>query len=131
MKIAFVTDDHKTISAHFGRAAFYEIFTLEDGKVTEREARPKPGHDQFAGEPHGEGPGHARGTGPAAEGRHLRMVGVIPDCQVLVARGMGHGAFENLKRQGIQPILTEMNEIEAALEVYRDGRLVDRPERLH
>ena len=130
-KIAFVTDDHKTISAHFGRATFYEVFTLEDGKVTRREARPKPGHNQFAAGPHEEEPGHAHGTGPAAEGRHLRMAGVILDCQVLVARGMGQGAFDNLQRQGIQPLLTEIGEIEAALEAYRDGRLIDRPERLH
>jgi predicted Fe-Mo cluster-binding NifX family protein len=34
MKIAVVTDDHLTISAHFGRAVFYEVFTISEGKVT-------------------------------------------------------------------------------------------------
>ena len=37
MKIAIVTDDHQTISAHFGRAQFYEILTIDAGKVTVRE----------------------------------------------------------------------------------------------
>ena len=32
MKIAVVTDDHQTISAHFGRAMYYEVFTVVDGK---------------------------------------------------------------------------------------------------
>ena len=36
MKIAAVTDDGKTISAHFGRARYYVVVTVEDGKVTER-----------------------------------------------------------------------------------------------
>ena len=42
MKIAVVTDDHRTISAHFGRAIYYEVFTISDGKMTGRETLPKP-----------------------------------------------------------------------------------------
>ena len=38
MKIAFVTDDHQTISAHFVRAIYYEVFTTTEGKITQREA---------------------------------------------------------------------------------------------
>ena len=38
MKIAFVTDDHQTISAHFVRAIYYEVFTIAEGKITQREA---------------------------------------------------------------------------------------------
>ena len=37
MKIAIVSDDHKTISMHFGRAEFYEVYTIEAGKVTAHE----------------------------------------------------------------------------------------------
>jgi predicted Fe-Mo cluster-binding NifX family protein len=69
MKIAVVTDDHQTISAHFGRAIYYEVFTITDGKITNRDALLKPSHDQFVNEPHDE-PGHAHGMGPAAESRH-------------------------------------------------------------
>jgi predicted Fe-Mo cluster-binding NifX family protein len=130
MKIAVVTDDHQTISAHFGRAIFYEVFTISDGKVTHQEARPKPAHDQFANESHNE-PGYAHGLGPAAEGRHARMLEPIRDCQVLLARGMGQGAHDNLTRAGIQPILTDIHEIERAVKAYIDGQLVDHPERLH
>jgi predicted Fe-Mo cluster-binding NifX family protein len=130
MKIAVVTDDHQTISAHFGRAIFYEVFTIADGKVTHQETRPKPAHNQFANEPHDE-PGYAHGQGPAAEGRHTRMLETIRDCQVLLARGMGQGAHDNLTRSGIQPILTDIHEIEQAIKAYIDGQLADHPERLH
>ena len=37
LKIAIVSDDHQAISAHFGRAQFYEIFTIDAGKITNRE----------------------------------------------------------------------------------------------
>ena len=130
MKIAVVTDDHRTISAHFGRAVSYEVFTIIDGKITEQETRPKPAHNQFANEPHDE-PGYAHGQGPAAEGRHASMLEPIRDCQVLLARGMGQGAHDSLTRSGIQPILTDVSEIEQAVKAYMDGQLTDHPERLH
>ena len=123
MKIAVVTDDHRTISAHFGRALYYEVFTITDGKITQREALPKPAHNQFANEPHDE-PGYTHG-------RHARMLEPIRDCQVLLTRGMGQGAFDNLKQAGIQPILTDIQEIEPAVKAYIDGQLQDHPERLH
>ena len=130
MKIAVVTDDHVTISAHFGRATFYEVFTITDGKITQREALLKPAHNQFANEPNDE-PGYTHGYGPAAESRHARMLGPIRDCQVLLTRGMGHGAHGNLKQAGIQPILTDIHEIEPAVKAFIDGQLLDHPERLH
>ena len=52
MKIAFVTDDEKKISRHFGRAKYYTIITMEDGKIVSRVKRDKMGHAQFSGEPH-------------------------------------------------------------------------------
>jgi predicted Fe-Mo cluster-binding NifX family protein len=130
MKIAVVTDDHQTISAHFGRAIYYEVFTVVDGKITQREVLPKPSHNQFANEPHDE-PGYAHGMGPAAKSRHTRMLEPIQDCQVLMARGMGQGAYDSLKQAGIQPFVTDIQEIEPAVKAYIDGQLVDHPERLH
>jgi predicted Fe-Mo cluster-binding NifX family protein len=130
MKIAVVTDDHQTISAHFGRATYYEVFTIIDGKIAQRVAILKPSHNQFANEPHDE-PGYSHGMGPAAEGRHMRMLEPIRDCQALLTRGMGQGAHDNLTQAGIQAILTDIHEIEPAVQAYIDGQLVDHPERLH
>ncbi len=33
MKIAAVSEDGVTISQHFGRAPFYVVVTVEDGKI--------------------------------------------------------------------------------------------------
>jgi predicted Fe-Mo cluster-binding NifX family protein len=130
MKIAVVTDDHATICAHFGRAQYYEIFTIEQGKIIHREFIQKPSHNQFANEPHDE-PGYTHGEGPLARGRHARMLEPILTCQVLIARGMGGGAHNNLVEAGIQPILTDISDIEQAVQAYLDGKLKDHPERLH
>ncbi|HEX7621234.1 MAG TPA: NifB/NifX family molybdenum-iron cluster-binding protein [Anaerolineales bacterium] len=130
MKIAVVTDDNRTISAHFGRALYYEVFTVSDGKITGHESLPKPAHTQFPGG-HPDEPGYAHGRGPAAESTHARMLEPIRDCQVLLAGGMGQGAFNSLKQAGIQPVLTDIHEIELAVKAYMDGHLVDHPEWLH
>ena len=47
-KVAAVTDDGETISQHFGRALYYEVLTIENGKIAKRERREKIGHHNFA-----------------------------------------------------------------------------------
>jgi hypothetical protein len=74
MKVACITDDGKTISAHFGRARHYAVLTVEDGRIVARELRDKLGHGQFAPqEEHGHDHGAAHGTDPASHDRHVRM----------------------------------------------------------
>ena len=51
--IAFVTDDGSTISSHFGRALYYEIITLQNGRVSDRKHVSKAGHHSFGPEAHG------------------------------------------------------------------------------
>jgi predicted Fe-Mo cluster-binding NifX family protein len=59
------------------------------------------------------------------------MVGVIRDCQVMIGRGMGRGAYYFLSRNGIRPILTDIQGIDEAVQAYLMGNLPDHPERLH
>jgi predicted Fe-Mo cluster-binding NifX family protein len=148
MKIAVVTDDGKTISAHFGRARHYLVVTVDEGKISGRETRDKAGHQDFVqGAPeegghedqhshehhhehhheHGEGHGHGAG----ARERHARMFAAITDCSVVLARGMGAGAYEGLQDAGIRPIVTTARMIDEALHAYIAGNLEDHPEKLH
>ena len=135
MKIAAVSEDGVTISQHFGRAPFYVVVTVEDGKIVAREKRDKMGHAQFAGEPHAEEAHGAdpRGHGfdPAAQGRHARMAAAIADCDVLLARGMGAGAYASMQQAGIRPVVTDIPTIDAAVATYLAGALTDHTERLH
>jgi predicted Fe-Mo cluster-binding NifX family protein len=135
MKIAAVSEDGVTISQHFGRAPFYVVLAIDDGGNTGREKRDKMGHAHFAGEPHqthtAEGTSRGHGFDPASQGRHARMVEAIADCGVLLARGMGAGAYESIKQAGIRPFVTDITDIDEAVKAYLAGTLVDHVEKLH
>jgi len=137
MKIAFVTDDGRTISKHFGRARFYEVLTIEDGTIVSREQREKMGHAQFAGDHHehhdhhGQGHGERHGFDPASQDRHARMAQAISDCQYLVVGGMGYGAYESMKQAGITPVVTDLATIDEAVQAHIAGNLKDHTEYLH
>jgi predicted Fe-Mo cluster-binding NifX family protein len=132
MKIAVITDDGNTISQHFGRAQYYLVATVENGKITARELREKLGHAQFANEPHPvEKPGQPHGMDPASHNRHLQMAVAIADCEALLCRGMGMGAYESMKTRGIRPIVTDIASIDEAVMAYVEGKIVDQVERLH
>jgi predicted Fe-Mo cluster-binding NifX family protein len=127
MKIAVVTDDGVTISQHFGRAPFYAVLTAEDGRIVAVEQREKFAHHHGPGE-HGHEGGHAR---PEAENTHGRMLSPIGDCEVMIARGMGNGAYYSLQEAGIKPIITDVADIQEAVERYLKGDLTNHVERLH
>ncbi len=132
MKIAVITDDGNTISQHFGRAQYYLVSTVENGQIVDRELREKLGHAQFASDPHAADiPGQPHGMDPASHNRHLQMAEAIADCEALLCRGMGMGAYESMKTRGIRPIVTDIASIDEAVMAYIEGRIVDMVERLH
>lgn len=138
VKIALVTDNGTSISRHFGRALYYAVVTIENGKVVSKELREKPGHAHFAGqhEHHGEeSHGHSAASGhgfdPASQDRHARMAQAIADCEVLIAGGMGAGAYASLRNAGIKPLITDLDTVDEAVAAYLAGTLVDHPEYLH
>ena len=131
MKIAVITDDGKTISQHFGRAAYYMVISVEDGKISGREMRDKLGHKNFSGEHHEEHHGEGHGLDAASHDRHAQMADAISDCQVLLCGGMGMGAYQSMLQLNIKPIVTDVLDIEAALQAYLGGSLLDQTARLH
>jgi predicted Fe-Mo cluster-binding NifX family protein len=59
------------------------------------------------------------------------MVAAIRDCQILLARGMGSGAYYSMEQVGVRPVITSIANIdEAALEAAA-GTIVDHKEKLH
>ena len=136
MKIAAVTDDGKLISSHFGRATKYAVFTVEENKVVSSELLDKVGHRDFQqegveGHHHHSNDPRGRGYGQHSEEKHRRMFETIADCQIILARGMGRGAHNGFLQAGIQPIITDIAEIEKAVQAVIDGSIEDHPERMH
>ena len=132
IKIAAITDDGNTISQHFGRAPYYLVATVENGRIVHRELREKLGHAHFRNEPHPEEkPGQPHGMDPISHNKHLQMSEAITDCAALICRGMGMGAYESMKARGIRPVVTAIASIDEAVLAYIDGSIVDEVERLH
>lgn len=131
MKVAVITEDGTTISQHFGRAALYVVVTIEGGEPVSKENRAKTGHHTFAA-PHAElAPSERHGYDVGSQARHASMMESIADCQVLIAGGMGWGAYESLKSCNIQPIITDVGDIDEAVKLYLEGKLPNLMERLH
>lgn len=127
MKIAVVTNNGKYISQHFGRSRYYKIYTLENNKIIESQMRQrKTGHfalqQNVYEESHSDVQGR-HGFGTEAQSRHSRMVAEISDCDVLIAGGMGTGAYENFKSAGLDVILTDHADLEEAIFSYAKGEL--------
>jgi len=124
MRIAVISDDGKNISKHFGRAVYYSVFTIEDGKVVSKELRDRrfrhnqnmenhTHHEHVEGEPHGMG----------QNDKHDSMAKEIGDCQVLIAGGMGRGAYLRMFENGINVIMTDENDVESAVQRYLNNEL--------
>jgi len=132
MKIAAITDDGKTISQHFGRAPYYLVLTIEEGKITSREMRSKLGHNHFNDQEHAEGAhGAGHGMDSASHDKHVSMAQAISDCKALLCGGMGMGAYESMRQLNIQPVVTDIQDIDDAVQAFIDGKLIDHTELLH
>jgi predicted Fe-Mo cluster-binding NifX family protein len=132
MKIAAITEDGKTISQHFGRAPYYLVAMVENGQIVNRELRDKLGHTHFVNQPHPEEQlGQPHGVDATSHNKHLQMAEAIADCEALLCRGMGMGAYESMKVQGIRPVVTDIAIIDEAVMAYVGGSIVDQVERLH
>jgi len=128
-KIAVISDDGRTVSAHFGRARFYVVVTTENGRVVGREVRDKVGHHSFGGEHHEHEGAH--GYDQASQDKHAQMAGNISDCQVVLAGGMGWGAYDSLQSYGLETIITDITDVDEAVRAYLDGTIRNLVERLH
>jgi predicted Fe-Mo cluster-binding NifX family protein len=149
MKVAVVTDNGETISHHFGRARYYAVFTIENGAVVKQEQIAKPGHhDHDHGHHHHDDHDHGHsnvqmhgddhddheqghGFGRQAAERHADMFAPVQDCEAVITRGMGRGAYVGLQGIGVKPVVSDIPRVEDAVQAYINGTLTDHPEKLH
>jgi len=127
MKIAIVTLDGKTVSQHFGRSPYYIIYSIENEKIVAQELR-KRGTGHFATNQqhsHEENHDHSQGHGMGAENdkKHATMAQEIADCKVLIAGGMGIGAYNSFTNAGLEVYMTDYTDALQAAEDYIKGNL--------
>ncbi len=118
MKIAIVTNNGKTVSQHFGRAPYFKIIEIEDKKVKNEELRER----QFRHSAHHHH-GEHNGGGVGMREHHLKMISEISDCSVLIAGGMGAGAYQHFTSAGFEVILTDKKFISDIVDAFIKGEL--------
>jgi predicted Fe-Mo cluster-binding NifX family protein len=113
------------------------VLTVEDGAIVHREVRDKLGHQHFVAQEHagpapvGSAEAQGHGMSAASHDRHTNMAQAISDCQVLLCRGMGRGAYLSMQSLDITPVVTDVAGIDEAVRAFVDGELKDHPELLH
>jgi predicted Fe-Mo cluster-binding NifX family protein len=135
MKIAIVSDDEQTISQHFGQAEKYIVISLEQGKIVDRKTLPKVGNchspsRNFGNYGHEPDP-RGRGFGHQSRSKHKQMFDNIKDCDIIVTRGMGRGAYLDLQQLGIKPIVTDIADINTAIQAILDNTIINHTDELH
>ena len=128
MKIAIVTVDGETISQHFGRSPYYRIFKIDGDAIIDEGLRERgTGHFARGNKPHEHTEHHnsngKHGYGADADAKHLSMAQEIADCDVLIAGGMGQGAYDNFVRAGLKVYLTDQTQIIDAVSLLIKGQL--------
>jgi predicted Fe-Mo cluster-binding NifX family protein len=126
MKVAVVSDNGTSLSQHFGRALYYVVHTVENGKVTGKEKRARSAQNLCACH-HDESAGcHSNhGLDTESQNKHTSMADSLADCQTLIAGGMGYGAYQALKSRNIDTVVTDVEGIDEAVKLYLNGKLVN------
>lgn len=115
MKIAVASEDGLSISRHFGRSRCFMIFEVADRQIVDRSVRA----NSFTA--------HARGECQEETHHHHghgELVAALKDCEVVLCRGMGWRAAEELKQQGIQAFVLNVElSPEEAVHAYLAGKV--------
>ncbi|MBN1376401.1 MAG: NifB/NifX family molybdenum-iron cluster-binding protein [Dehalococcoidia bacterium] len=132
MQIPVVIDDETTICQHFGRAQYYVIVSVENGKGTGKERCGKIEHRHFAIQESS----HRKASGPhgynaGSQQEQASMAETIKDWQVLIGGGMGKRAYESMQSYNIEPVVPDVVSVEEAVKFYAEGKLPNLMYRLH
>jgi len=95
------------LAEHFGRAPYYVLVDIEDGRIADVKVEKNPAIS------------HIPGVVP----RYLKDRGV----DVVIAMGMGPRAMDLFDRFGIKVVTGAQGKVRDIVEAYLSGRLVSRP----
>lgn len=126
MKVAVATNNGRTVSAHYGRSKYFAVYTVEEGKIVSKELREKPVH-HGGGQGTGHGSEHRHESGGHGHGNHRKhheeILNIISDCDAVITRGIGPGAYGHLVAAGLKVLVVDEVDAERAVELYTSGKL--------
>ena len=105
MKRIAVTTENGEIYHHFGKTQCFTLYTIEDGKVADKKLL------------------------DTSDSGHSALAGVLKQAgaELLICGGIGQGARDALSEAGIQLIAGASGSVDAAVEAYLAGNLMDNP----
>ncbi len=112
MKVAVACDKNGKISSHFGHSEKFLIYSVDDGRFELIEERENPKVRQG---------GHF----------HESILPVLKDVDVVIAGGMGMGAFAHLRAEDKEVVVTSIEQPEEAIEKLARGELKHEQDRVH
>ena len=118
MKIAVATIDGVSVSQHFGQSKGFVVFEAEGSTLGAREFRTN--HHT----PHAQGLCNHEGGHQHGAHNHGNILELLNDCNVVLCGGMGAGAAQALRTQGIEPIILAVaSSADEAVACYLNGTL--------
>ena len=118
MKIAVATIDGVSVSQHFGQSKGFVVFEVEGKTLGTREFRTNNHTPHAQGLCNHDGDGHQHGAHS-----HTNILELLNDCDVVLCGGMGAGAAQALRSQGIEPVILAASSADEAATSYLSGTL--------
>jgi predicted Fe-Mo cluster-binding NifX family protein len=126
MKIAIASMDGKTISSHFGKSPYFLIYEIA-GNVIKGQSRIDNTFTHHFRKNKESGNAHSE----HGHHDHSMLVEGLKDCQVVIAGGMGEGAYQDLTTHGFEVFIADEPDPSTAVNKYLSKELINHTERLH
>ncbi len=117
MKIAIATNNQKTVTGHIGKCKAFMVYEIEGERILNKKFRENlftnhrmSSHNH---QDHSEGGGHS----------HAHLIDGLKDCSYLISKGGGWRVVEDLKQNKIEPLFTDIESIEEAVDKFIKGEL--------
>lgn len=122
-KVAIVSNDKKHIVGSFGSAKYFNVITVENGKITDQEIRETYLHQAenelpnilSANEEEGKKTFSLNIVDKSKE-KHTKITKTVSDCQVVLARAMCENAKDSINRFNMKFLVTEQKDFTVGIE---------------
>ncbi len=132
-KVAFVSTNKKSINGSFGGSKYFEVFSIKDGEVTNRETRETfvdsgnkalPNMLTPMNRVEGMAKSFSLNVVDKSKEKHLKIARTISDCTYVVARGMCANAQDSILQLNMKPIRTKIKTFEEGIKQIAEGTII-------
>ena len=128
MKIAIASMNGESVSNHFGKSPYFLVYEVANNEISNisRINNTFTHHFKDGGQPE-----HHEHHGMPAHHDHHTLVEGLKGCSVVMAGGMGYGAYNDLTENGFEVIITGETDPATAVRKFLNKELLNYTERLH